>query len=152
MANLVDMRYKKVDQASNQEFSFDSDMLALFMAIDGQKTIQDVYLEVQLNQPRFKKAFVKLIKLGLIDQAGIEEVYVGESFLNNMRLTLISLIGPLGEVLVPDVAENMGWETNRIPEASLADFVAAVAREIPGSKQSDEFKSRMLTEMKTLDL
>ena len=152
MANLAEMFFRRADQASQQEFSFDSDMLKLFMAIDGQKTIQDVYLELRLNQTRFKTALAKLIKLGLIEQTEKEEQYVEESFLNHMRSTLITLIGPLGEVLIPDVAENMGCQTNRIPVSRLADFVAAVAREIPGGKQSSEFENRMLIEMKTMVL
>ena len=66
MANLAEMFFRKADQASHQEYSFDSDMLKLFMAIDGQKTIQDVYLELRLKQTRFKTALAKLLKLGLI--------------------------------------------------------------------------------------
>jgi hypothetical protein len=152
MANLADVCFKKSDQASSQEFAFDTDMLKLFMAIDGQKTVREVSLEVKLGQPKFKDTFVKLLKLGLIEKAGNEEACVQESFIDNMRATLIQLIGPLGEVLILDAAEEMGLETKRIPVSGLANFVASVAKEIPGSKQSNEFKKRMVKEMQTLGL
>jgi hypothetical protein len=152
MANLADVCFKKSDRASSQEFAFDSDMLKLFMAIDGQRTVREVSQEVKLGQSKFKDTFVKLLKLGLIEQAGNEEVCVQESFIDNMRATLIQLVGPLGEVLIFDAAEDMGWETKRIPVSGLANFVAAVAKEIPGSKQSNEFKKRMIKEMQTLGL
>jgi hypothetical protein len=152
MANLANVCFKKTDRASSQEFAFDTDMLKLFMAIDGQKTVREVSQEVQLGTPKFKDTFVRLLKLGLIEQAGEEEACVDEAFIDNMRSTLIQLIGPLGEVLVIDAAEDMGYKTNRIPVSSLANFVAAVAKEIPGSKQSNEFKKRMIEEMKALDL
>ena len=152
MANLADVCFKKSDRASSKEFAFDTDMLKLFMAIDGQKTVREVSLEVKLGQPKFKDTFVKLLKLGLIEKAGNEEVCVQESFIDNMRATLIQLVGPLGEVLIFDAAEDMGWETKRIPVSGLANFVAAVAKEIPGSKQSNEFKKRMIKEMQTLGL
>jgi hypothetical protein len=152
MANLANVCFKKTDRASSQEFAFDTDMLKLFMAIDGEKTVREVSQEVQLGTPKFKDTFVKLLKLGLIEQAGNEEACAEESFIENMRLTLIQLIGPLGEVLVTDAAEEIGCKVNRIPVSSLANFVAAVAKEIPGSKQSNEFKKRMIEEMKALDL
>lgn len=152
MANLADVCFKKSDRASSKEFAFDTDMLKLFMAIDGQKTVREVSQEVQLGTPKFKDTFVRLLKLGLIEQAGNEEACAEESFIDSMRATLIQLIGPLGEVLILDAAEDMGWETNRIPVSGLANFVAAVAKEIPGSKQSNEFKKRMIKEMQTLGL
>lgn len=152
MANLADVCFKKTDRASSQEFAFDTDMLKLFMAIDGQKTVKEVSQEVQLGTSKFKDTFVKLRKLGLIEKAGNEEACVEESFIDNMRATLIQLIGPLGEVLVLDAVEDMGCKTNRIPVSSLASFVVAVAKEIPGNKQSNEFKKRMIEEMKTLGL
>jgi hypothetical protein len=152
MANLANVRFKKSERASSQEFAFDTDMLKLFMAIDGQKTVREISLEVGLDHALFKHTFIKLMKLGLIEQIGNEEACVEAAFIDHMRETLIQLIGPLGEVLVIDTAEDMGWKTNRIPVSGLAEFVAAVAREIPGDKQSNEFKKRMIKAMKALGL
>ena len=150
MANLANARFKQSERASTREFTFDADMLKLLMAIDGEKTVREVSLAVGLSQPVFKSKFIKLLKLGLIEQLGDEVKCVDPSFIDKMRATLIQLVGPLGEMLVIDTAEDMGWQTNRIPVADLVDFVAAVAREIPGEKQCNEFKKRMLDEMKAL--
>jgi hypothetical protein len=152
MANLANVRFRKTERASSREFAFDTDMLKLFMAIDGQKTVREVSLEVGMSPPLFKHTFIKLMKLGLIEQLGNEEKYVHAAFIDTMRETLIQLIGPLGEVLVIDAAKDMGWKTNGIPVSGLADFVAAVAKEIPGDKQSNAFKKRMVEEMKALGL
>jgi hypothetical protein len=152
MANLADVRFKKSEQASSHEFAFDTDMLKLFMAIDGQKTVREVSLEVGMRPPLFKHTFVKLLKLGLIEQLGDETPCVAPAFMDNLRETLIQLVGPLGEVLMVDSAKDMGWETSHIPVSGLADYVAAVAREIPSEKQSNEFKKRMIKEMKALGL
>lgn len=152
MANLANVRFKQSEHAASREFAFDTDMLKLFMAIDGQKTVREVSLEVDMSPPLFKHTFVKLLKLGLIEQLGNEEKCVGPSFVDTMRATLIQLIGPLGEVLVIDAAKDLGWKTNGIPLSGLAEFVAAVAREIPSDKQCNEFKKRMLKEMQALGL
>ena len=152
MANLADVRFKKSEHASSREFAFDTDMLKLFMAVDGQKTVREVSREVGLRQPVFKDTFIKLLKMGLIEQIGNEEACVDPTFVDMLRETLIKLVGPLGEVLMIDTAQELGWETSRIPVAGLADYVAAVAREIPSDKQSNEFKKRMLKEMQGLGL
>ncbi len=148
MANLSNTRFKKTDRASSQEFTFDSDMLKMLLAIDEKKTLREVAQEVKMGQAAFKDTFVKLVKLRLIEQVGDQETCVEESFINFMREALIQLIGPLGEVLVDDTADEMGMTASSIPVSGLADFVAAVAKEIPGDKQSNEFKKRMLKEMR----
>lgn len=148
MANISNLRYKKTDRASNQEFTLDTYMLKLLLAIDGQKTVREVSRGVHMNPSTFKDTFIKLVKLGLIEQAIDLETCVEKTLIDKMRKTLIQLIGPLGEVLVDDTAEDMGWKVNRIPLSGLADFVAAVSKEIPGDKQSNEFKKLMLKEMR----
>lgn len=148
MANLTNSRFKKTDRASSQEFTFDSDMLKLLLAIDERKTVRELSIEVGMTQSTFKDTFVKLVKLGLIEQVADEVDVVDESFIENMREALIQLIGPLGAVLVDDTAEDMGWTASSVPVPNLADFVAAVAKEVPGIKQSNEFKKQMLQEMR----
>jgi DNA-binding Lrp family transcriptional regulator len=150
MANLADVRFKKSEHASSREFAFDTNMLKLFMAVDGQKTVREVSQEVGLRQPVFKDTFIKLLKLGLIEQIGTEEACVDPSFIDALRKTLIQLVGPLGEVLMIDSAQDLGWKMDHIPMSGLAEFVSAVAREIPSDKQSNEFKRRMLKEMQAL--
>jgi len=148
MANISNLRFKKTDRASDREFTLDTNMLKLLMALDGQKTVQEVSRGLHLDPSTFKATFIKLVKLGLIEQVADLEACVAKTLIDSMRKTLIQLIGPLGEVLVDDTAEDMGWKVNRIPVAGLADFVTAVSKEIPGDKQSNEFKKLMLKEMR----
>ncbi len=152
MADISNWSYKKAETADSREFTIDSDMLKVLMALDGKKTVRQISREIQLTNAVFKSTFLKLIKLGLIEKTGDGQACVQKPFIDNMRQTLIQLVGPLGGVLVDDAAEELGWQAHRIPLARVADFVAAVAREIPSDKQSNEFKKRMIAEMRTQGL
>ncbi len=150
MADISNVCFQKAEREISRDVTIDSDMLKVLMALDGKKTVREVSVAVDMGKALFKSTFLKLYKLGLIEKVGEAQASVNPSFIAQMRETLIQLIGPLGSILVDDAAAEMGWEVNRIPVARVADFVVAVAREIPGDQQSNEFKKQMIQEIKTL--
>jgi hypothetical protein len=152
MANLLDMHFRVTDLASSDEISFDSDMLTLLMAIDQNKTIRQIAGEVSLSQAAFKESLIKLIKLKLIEQADPSgpESYVGEAFMARLEEVLISVAGPLGQMLIEETAEDMKLDIKKIPRARVADFVYNIANQVPGEKQQNEFRTAMLEEIKLL--
>ncbi len=152
MANLLDMQFKKTNLASNNEITFDSDMLKLLMAIDEDKTIRQIAGDVDLTPAAFKESLMKLIKLKLIEQveAATAVSYVGEAFMARLQEVLVSLTGPLGEVLIEETAEEMNLDIKKIPRARVGDFVYNIANQIPGEKQKNEFSTAILKEIKML--
>jgi predicted transcriptional regulator len=152
MANLLDMHFRKTNLASNSEITFDSDMLKLLMAIDEEKTIRQIAGDVDLTPAAFKESLMKLIKLKLIEQAEATAPvsYVGEAFMARLHEILVSLTGPLGEVLIEETAEEMNLDVKKIPRARVGDFVYNIANQMPGDKQKNEFSTAMLEEIKML--
>ncbi len=150
MAVISNVCFQKADREISRDVTIDSDMLKVLMALDGKKTVREVSTELDMGKALFKSTFLKLYKSGLIEKVGEDLACVTAPFIKQMRETLIQLIGPLGSVLVDDAAKDMGWKVSRIPVARVADFVVAVAREIPGDQQSNEFKKQMIAEIKTL--
>ncbi len=152
MANLLDMCFRKTDLASTGEITFTADMLKLLMAIDANKTIRQIAADVELTPSAFKESLMKLIKLKLIEQAEATAPmsYVGEAFLERTRETLVELIGPLGEMLIEEAAEQMGLDVTKIPKANVGDFIYNIANQMPGEKQKNEFRTVMLAEIKLL--
>jgi len=152
MANLLDMHFRKTNLASTDEITFNSDMLKLLMAIDEDKTIRQIAGEVELSPSAFKESLMKLVKLKLIEQVQVAPAgsYVGEAFMARLREVLVSLTGPLGEVLIEETAEQMSLEVNKIPRARIGDFVYNIANQMPGEKQKNEFSTTMLEEIKLL--
>lgn len=152
MANLLDMHFRKTNLASNNEITFDTDMLKLLMAIDEDKTIRQVAGEVTLTPSAFKESLMKLVKLKLIAQVAAAAVvaYVGEAFMARLQEVLVSLTGPLGEVLIEETAEDMNLDIKKIPRTQVGDFVYNIANQMPGDKQKNEFSTAMLEEIKML--
>ncbi len=152
MANLLDMHFKKTNSASNNEITFDSDMLKLLMAIDEDKTIRQIAGDVDLIPAAFKESLMKLIKLKLIEQVEAAAVvsYVGEAFMARLLEVLVDLTGPMGEVLIEETAEEMNLDIKKIPRARVGDFVYNIANQMPGDKQKNEFSTAMLDEIKML--
>ena len=152
MANLLDMYFRKTNLVSNNEITFDSNMLKLLMAIDENKTIRQIAADVNLPFSDFKESLVKLIKLKLIEQmeAAGPASFVGEAFLERTREVLVQLTGPLGGMLIEETAEQMSLVDTKIPRASVADFIYNIAKQMPGEKQKTEFRTVMLKEIKML--
>ena len=152
MANLLDMHFRKTNLASNNEITFDSDMLRLLMAIDEDKTIRQIAGDIALTPSAFKESLMKLIKLKLIEKVNAAALvsYIGEAFIARLQEVLVSLTGPLGEVLIEETAEEMNLDIKKIPRARVGDFVYNIANQMPGDKQKNEFSTAMLEEIKML--
>jgi hypothetical protein len=125
-------------------------MLKLLMAIDENKPILDIAKEIKMDPAVFRESFLRLFKLKLIEEVKPKVVYIEDSFITILRETLINLTGPLGEMLLEETAEEMGFRMPKIPKSNVADFIYQIAQEIPGGKEQAEFKKVMIQEIKNL--
>ncbi len=148
MTNILDTRFKKTTVSSHNEVTFDPDMFKLLMAIEEGKTIRQIATEVQLSGSAFKASFQKLLKYKLIEPVDETKDYVEPALIEQIRKILVRLTGPLGEMLIEEAASELKLDLSRIPKSGLADLVYAIAKEIPGEKQRNEFGKLMIEEMK----
>ena len=151
MNRLQNVYFRKTNLTPNGDMVFDQNMLTLLLAIDANKSILEIAKEVKLEASVFKECLVKLYKLKLIEKVEKEVEYVNGQFLSNVRQNLVELLGPLGEVLMEDAAEQMNLEETKIPKNLIADYLLAIANEIPSDKQKREFQKNMLEEIKTME-
>lgn len=151
MKRLQDVYFRKTNLTLNGDMVFDQNMLSLLMAIDPNKSILDIAKEVKLEASVFKECLVKLYKLKLIEKVEKEVEYVNGQFLSSVRQNLVQLLGPLGEVLMEDAAEQMNLDEDKIPKNLMAEYLMAIANEIPSDKQKREFQKNMLEEIKATE-
>ena len=149
MANKIgSMRFRQTYLNHKNEIRFDFDLLKLYLAVDEKKTVSSLFKEVQLDPPIFKNCLVKLIKLKLIEPVNPpKNRFVNGAFLNRLRGVLVSVSGPLGGILIEEVATEMRIDASRIPTPKLSDFVNQIADRIPGERQAEKFKQIMLAEI-----
>ncbi len=151
MAKLRDVRFRKTNLSSTGELEFDQDMLALLMAVDENKTLLQVAKVIKMDPEVFKECFLKLYKLKLIEEVKEKVDYVDSEFLDEIGENLIQLLGPLGEVLMQDAAEKLNTEMPHIPKNDIAEYIKAIATEIPGDKQKIDFQKAMLEKIKNME-
>jgi hypothetical protein len=151
MTKLRDVRFRKTDLATNGQLEFDQDMLTLLMAINEEKTLLQVAKEIKMKPSVFKECFLKVYKLKLVEEVKEKVDYVDGKFLRSVREILVELLGPLGEVLMEDAAEKINTEMPHIPKNNIAEYVQAIATEIPGDKQRTEFQKFMLEKINNME-
>lgn len=151
MEKLKDVYFRKTNLASNDSMTFDQNMLTLLLAIDEDKSILEISKQVKLDPTVFKECFVKLYKLKLIEKVDKGVEYINGMVLNDIRETLIKLLGPLGEVLMDDAAEQLNVEKSKIPQKNVPEYLMAIANEIPSDKQKREFQKIMLEQIKAME-
>lgn len=151
MEKLKDVYFRKTGLASSDSMTFDQNMLTLLLAIEEDKSVLEISKEVKLEPSVFKECFVKLYKLKLIEKVDKGVEFIEGVVLNNIRDTLVQLLGPLGEMLMDDAAEQLNVEKSRIPQKDVPEYLMAIANEIPSEKQKREFQKIMLEQIKEME-
>jgi hypothetical protein len=140
-----DIYYRKVIRADNEEVSLDADMIRLLIAIDESKSLYQIADEVDMDNTTFKQALSKLLAQGLIEPAQKNIPVLEESFLESLRINLSKAIGPMAEILIADIMEEMELGPAGIPVNHAAEMITQLSLEVPDGKNQIQFKKSMLT-------
>ena len=140
-----DIFYRKVIRADNDEVSLDADMIRLLIAIDESKSLYQIADEVDMDNATFKQALSKLLEQGLIEPVQKDIPVLDESFLESLRINLSKAIGPMAEILIADVADEMELDPVRIPVNHAAELITHLSLEVPDEENQMQFKKAMIT-------
>lgn len=114
-----------------ENITLDAEMIRLLMAIDENKNISQVARTAELNLSQVRNILGKLLKLELVVPVTKEITYLEQSFIKFLKTKLSEAIGPMGEILIEDILDEMGLQIDRIPVDAAPDFARNIAREIP---------------------
>jgi predicted transcriptional regulator len=136
--------FRKVIRTDNEKVSLDADMMRLLIAIDESKSLNQIADEVDMDNTRFRQSLSKLLEQGLIEpvQKGIP--VLDESFLELLRINLSKAIGPMAEILIADVMEEMDLDSAGIPVNHAAELITQLSLEVPDAEIQIQFKKSML--------
>ena len=67
-------------------------------------------------------------------------IYKDRSFIIFLKTKLSEAVGPMGEILIEDILDEMGLQIDRIPVDAAPDFVRNIAREIPQEENRTLFE------------
>lgn len=136
--------YRKVVRADNDEVALDADMIRLLIAIDESKSLTQIAEEVDMSNTVFKNTLSRLLKQGLIEPVKKDLAVLDESFLEVLRINLTKAIGPMAEILIADVVEEMDLDASAIPVNQAAELIAQLSLEVPEEENQIQFKKSMI--------
>ena len=143
-SDQVDLYFRKVIRKDSDEISLDADMIRLLIAIDENKSLYQVAEEVDMQATTLKSTLSKLLEQGLIEPVNKDIAYLDHLFLEALRINLSKVIGPMAEILIEDVVEDMNLKASEIPANQAAELINNLSLEIPDEKDRIEFKKSML--------
>ena len=97
-----------------------------------------------MDNTTFRQALSKLLAQDLIEPAQKDIPVLEESFLESLRINLSKAIGPMAEILIADVMEEMELDPAGIPVNHAAEMITQLSLEVPDGENQIQFKKSML--------
>lgn len=145
ISNLV---FKPVVRDDLGNFSLDGHMLSVLMALDGKKPLRQIAQNTGLNMATLREAVGKLAGLKLIESVEGPRNVADQDFIDFLVSEMSMAIGPLGEVIVEDGLEDLGFSKSNIPSHRVAELVNLLAQEIQREEKRTEFKQNMVRKIR----
>ena len=146
--DISELVFKPVVRDDLGNFSLDGHMLNVLMALDGKSTIGKVAQQSGLNMATMRAATKKLVELKLIERVEGSGSVLDHDFISFLISELSLAIGPLGEVIVEDGVEDLGYKKSNFPTHRAAELVNLLAQEIQRDEKRTEFKQRMVKKIR----
>ena len=139
-----DIYYRKMIRADNEEVSLDADMIRLLIAIDESKSLYQIADEMDMDNTTLRRALSKLLDQGLIEPVQKDIKVMDDSFLESLQINLSKAIGPMAEILIAEVMEEMELDPDGIPVNHAAEMITQLSLEVPDGENQIQFKKSML--------
>lgn len=136
--------FRRVVREDAGEISFDPRMLAVFMELDGKKSLATVAKITGQKMSALRGAISKLLQLKLIEPVTSAIPVVDGDFLSRLKQELSLAIGPLAEIVMEDAAGDLGYPLSRFPSQRAAELVELVGREIKREEKRVAFVQNMV--------
>ncbi len=148
--NISNLVFKKIIKSDIGEFSLDSQMLKVLMAIDGKKSIENIEKQLGIPILVLKDSLMKLNKLKLIEVDKTSVATLGDNFFDSLIEQLIIAIGPMAEIIIDDVVKDYGLNRNSIPVYKAPELIEEIADNIQRNDKKIQFQQNMLLLLKNL--
>jgi len=122
----------------------DGQMLNVLMMLDGKKTIEQVAQQAGIILSDLRKVLLKLIKMRLVESVERAVTLVDKEFIAFMIYRMSLAVGPLGEIVVEDSMEELGYHRNNFPASKIPELIKILTLEIQREDKRLEFKRVML--------
>ena len=130
------------------EFSLDSHMLKVLMALDGKKNLASISRSLNMNMGKLQEVLTRLHSYQLIEKVENAVLMLEKEFFVFLTDQLSFAIGPIAEFLIEDEIRELGDDSTQIPLRRAAELVNLLARQIPREEKRVGFQQAMVTKIK----
>jgi hypothetical protein len=145
---IASMVYKPIIRSGFGRLHLDGKTLSALMMMDGQKTLGQVAQETGILLAGIRQIISKLVQLRLVERIEKTVSIVDQEFFDFLVFRMSLAVGPLGEIIVEDGLEDLGFNRDNFPSFRTAELVNHLSREIQREEKCHEFKQVMLRKIR----
>lgn len=145
---VASMVFKPVIGGELGLLSLGGQILTVLMALDGKKTLGQVSQKVGISASDIRQAITKLHNMKLVESIERADCIVDQDFMGFLISMMSWAVGPLGEIIVEEGLEELGFNENNFPSQRTGDLVNVLSREIPREEKRLKFKLAMLRKIR----
>ncbi len=138
------MVFKPILRGELGQLSLDGQMLSVLMTLDGRMTLEQVAQKVGISLADIRPVITKLTKLRLVETVERAVSIIDQEFIDFLIAKMSIAIGPLGEIIVEDGLEELGFNKNNFPSLRTAELINFLSQEIQREDKRIAFKQAML--------
>ena len=142
LSNLV-IRYTRKDFSGKRPFNMI--ILKVLYAIDGKSTINDISQKLRLEIDPLKKIIQYLHRLGLVEF--VEKAVMDSYFLEFLCDEFTNVVGPVADLILEEVIENMGYNRASFPKSEIINLVQNLTLECDDGPEKEIFIQTILEKL-----
>jgi hypothetical protein len=142
---VTTMVFKPVFRGGFGQLYLDGKTLNILMMLDGKKTIEQVGQQAGIILSDLRQVILKLIKMRLVESVERAVTLVDNEFIDFLVYRMSLAIGPLGEIVVEDGMEELGYNRNNFPSSKMPELIKLLSQVIKREDKRLEFKHVMLS-------
>jgi hypothetical protein len=142
---VATMVFRPVFRGGFGQVYLDGQTLNVLMMLDGKKTIEQVGQQAGIILSDLRQVILKLIKMRLVESVERAVTLVNDEFVNFLVYRMSLAIGPLGEIVVEETMEELGYNRNNFPSSKIAELIKHLTKEIKREDKRSEFKHTMMS-------
>jgi molybdopterin converting factor small subunit len=141
---VATMVFRPVFRRGFGQVYLDGQTLNVLMMLDGKKTIEQVGQQAGIILSDLRQVILKLIKMRLVESVERAVTLVNNEFVNFLVYRMSLAIGPLGEIVVEETMEDLGYNRNNFPASKISELIKHLTKEIKREDKRSEFKHIMM--------
>ncbi len=146
--NISSIVFRQVVKDNLGNVSIDSRLLRVFLAFDGQKTLERVAKETNLDMVAMREIISRLMSLELVEPANKAMLTLDKEFIDYLTSQLSRALGPIAGLLIEEVVAEMGYSLKQFPSAQAAELIDLLARDIQRDQKKNPFKMNMINKIR----